>query len=329
MKNSVKIIFPLLSVFICVSLCMASSPSLHIKIFRPGEGEVNFSVVVKKQYGDLYIPYGGARIDLSGGEGFQKTVTADYAGRAVVSSNDLLAHLNGLDKTVTLKASVTAYGQSVQDSLSFTSGEMDKYFNLVADSFVNKGNEAAKAGRFADAVRLFRKALAYNPFSLRAQYNTALAYEKMGMPNLAVDKYCAYLKFFAQDPKDRLELKRKVMSMVKTMEVKPPVPYGVEDLLARARLQFESDNPLEALSVYEAVQSHAPWLAEAYYGMGAVFEYLGNQKNPLHYASAIRNYELFLETASPDDARIERVKKQIPVMQSIESGMSQQETFYK
>ena len=330
-----KNLFVFIPAFLSCLICGAAraqleiKPRLLVKFMRPASGETNFSVFVKKQYDTVYAPCAGITVALSGPQNYSAELKTDAEGKVDVSVMDIVSSIKDLPKEITLTASASIEGLSSQDAISFTLGETQQYYKETAEYLISKGNEAAKAGNFTAAANAYKNALSFNPKSARAAYNLALAYEKAGMPYLAVERFSEYLLSHASDRKDRFEVKTKIIQLARNKNIKLPPPPALKALMEEGLLKFEAGKYFEAIERYETAQSIAPLLCEPYFAEGTVFEYLGDHKNPLFYASAIQNYELFLQTADGGDSRIKQIKGQIETMKRIDAGLSQSKTVFK
>ena len=191
---------------------------------------------------------------------------------------------------------------------------------------MKRGNALARAGKFREAIHLYRRALLLDPGSRRAAFNIALAYEKLGMFRLAVAAYADYLVRFQAEAQDRETVKEKVLLLTSGMKPPPPVPARLLAILDEASESALAGDLFAALRLYEVAQSVAPWWAESYYGSGMIYSHLAVQ-NSFNYAEgALRCLGNFLAAVPAEDARVKAVRKKIADIKMIKEGFDAPKT---
>jgi tetratricopeptide (TPR) repeat protein len=279
-----------------------------------------------KSYGSTSIPFADAVIDVSLEGGGSWRLQADRLGRASLSAAEILETFPPGQEEKTLSATLALDGQTASKSLRVSRAELERYAQCASDALVEEGNRLAKAGTLKEALARYRRAEGQDPRNPRAVYNMGLAYEKLGMPYLAVASYAKYLERFPVQNADRDALKRKAITLAKGLALAPPLPRTALDRMESARALVAKGDLYKGLWGYEMAQSAAPWWPEPYLAAATVYEFLAVQNSPAFLDSACRNLDLFLFSASTADPRSSTVRKKFLELKILKEGLNAAKT---
>lgn len=140
-----------------------------------------------------------------------------------------------------------------------------------------KGNEAAQAGDFEQAVVEFEAVLEKEPENVSAMSNLGVVYYNLGSLDKAIEQY------------------------QKAIEIAPE-DADIHSNLAAAYVQ--QDQLDEGLEEYQTAVDLNPQLAEAYFGLGVVYLQIGNADG------AIQAFEKFQELDTGQDPTATALAKQ-------------------
>lgn len=305
-----------------------------LELYRPASRS-GLALTAFKSFGISKVPFANASVLVKLPGGRVWFVITDPLGRAEIPAREILASLGngenvedeeGGDRLVEVTAALSLNGTVDEKRIAVSRSELLQYSGNAAESEVERGNALARAGKFREAILLYRRALLLDPGSRRAAFNIALAYEKMGMFRLAVAAYTDYLVRFQAEAQDRESVKKKVLLLTREMKPPPPIPARLLGILEEASEAVLAGDLFGALRLYEVVQSVAPWWAEPYYGSGVIYSHLAVQ-NSFNYAEgALRCLGNFLAAAPAEDERIKAVRKKITDIKMIKEGFDAPKT---
>ncbi|MFB3816541.1 MAG: tetratricopeptide repeat protein [Candidatus Methylomirabilales bacterium] len=151
----------------------------------------------------------------------------------------------------------------------------------------------ARAGQRAEALAKLTEARRLAPGLVpKASYNAALLLEQSGKPQEAVAAYReAYQGFLL--PADQQEALKRVVTCAQRHNVAPSDAADRRYRLGIVRAQ-QKRYP-DAVAEFEAALAEAPWLVDAYYNLGLVYDFTDA---PAPAAQALRTY-LSLAPQSP------------------------------
>jgi protein O-GlcNAc transferase len=136
-------------------------------------------------------------------------------------------------------------------SLTVNNGKQKK-----ANEYISQGASVFSNGDVEGAIKLFRKALLYNPGSTAANFNLGLCYQRVGLEEKAI----------------------KHFSKVLVVE-----PHDFEALNNLGNLYLNKGKVKEAEAAFLKVVTINPKLAEGYYNLGVVYQRLGDNQKALKY----------------------------------------------
>ncbi|MCX5855729.1 MAG: tetratricopeptide repeat protein, partial [Deltaproteobacteria bacterium] len=174
-----------------------------------------------------------------------------------------------------------------------------------------EGIALAKEQQQAAALAKFEEAAKTTPNLIpRADYNAALILEQTGSPN-SLAHYLAAMKGFLL-LSDEEEVFTKVLSIAQRSNI--PVPESADRKYRIGILRAQQKRYKEAIQEFEAALSEAPWLVDAYYNLGLVYDFSGD------YQNALRSLKIFMKLA-PNAPNIGAVKtKMVEIVLAKKTG---------
>jgi len=151
----------------------------------------------------------------------------------------------------------------------------------------------AREGKRADALAAFQAARQTAPGLVpKASYNAALLLEQTGKPQEALAAYLEARRGFL-DPAEEQETLSRLTALAQRASLAVPAAADRRYRLGIVRAQ-QKRYP-EAAAEFEAALAEAPWLADAYYNLGLVYDFIGRSADALQ---ALQSY-LSLAPQSP------------------------------
>ncbi|MCX5816871.1 MAG: tetratricopeptide repeat protein [Proteobacteria bacterium] len=162
-----------------------------------------------------------------------------------------------------------------------------------------EGIALVKAQQRPNALAKFEEAVKTTPNLIpKADYNAALILEQTGRPKDALVHYLAAMKGFLL-LSDEEEVSTKVITIAQRSNI--PVPESADRKYRIGILRAQQKRYNEAIQEFEAALSEAPWLVDAYYNLGLVYDFSGD------YQNALRSLKTFMKLA-PNAPNIGAVK---------------------
>jgi tetratricopeptide (TPR) repeat protein len=169
----------------------------------------------------------------------------------------------------------------------------------IAQRLNREGIALVKEQQWAAALAKFEEAARTTPNLIpKADYNAALILEQTGRPKEALVHYLAALKGFLL-LSDEEEVFAKIVSIVQRSNI--PVPESADRKYRIGILRAQQKRYKEAVQEFESALSEAPWLVDAYYNLGLVYDFSGD------YQNALRTLKTFMKLA-PNAPNIGAVK---------------------
>ncbi len=154
-----------------------------------------------------------------------------------------------------------------------------------AQALNREGVALARAQRLPEALAKFRAAREEAPGLVpKASYNAALLVEQAGQPAAAVQAYQEAARGFLA-PADRQEAVSRLVALAQ--RAKLPVSDAADHHYRLGIVRVEQKRYPEAVTEFEAALAAAPWLTDAYYNLGLVYDFTGATANALQ---ALRTY---------------------------------------
>lgn len=134
------------------------------------------------------------------------------------------------------------------------------------------------------------------------------AAEQSGKLREALRHYVTALQATPEGSSTEQQLRETIIKLARKLDPPPAVPEEAERRMARGRAAIESASSeqdfIEAATEFQKAARAAPWLPEAYFNLGVVYEKAGR------YEEARRNLKLYL-TAAPNASDAKQVREQL------------------
>lgn len=246
------------------------------------------------------------------GEGAQKAgiepndMILEVAGTPVNSIHRTVSLLRSIEpgKTVPLKIQ---RGQETMEKTVTIGSLLDRksatYPNACNAQRLNReGIALIREQQRGPALAKFEEAARSTPNLIpKADYNAALILEQSGRQKDALAHYLAAMKSFLL-VSDEEETSAKVIVIAQRSNT--PVPESADRKYRIGILRAQQKRYKEAIQEFEAALSEAPWLVDAYYNLGLVYDFSGE------YQNALRSLRTFMKLA-PNAPNIGAVKTKI------------------
>lgn len=165
-----------------------------------------------------------------------------------------------------------------------------------------EGISLIKEQQRAPALAKFEEAARSTPNLIpKADYNAGLVLEQSGRHKEALTHYLAAMKSFLLIS-DEEEVSAKVITIAQRSNA--PVPETADRRYRVGILRAQQKRYKDAIQEFEAALSEAPWLVDAYYNLGLVYDFSGE------YQNALRSLKTYLRLA-PTAPNIGPVKTKI------------------
>jgi tetratricopeptide (TPR) repeat protein len=168
----------------------------------------------------------------------------------------------------------------------------------TAEDCYNQGTSLLKAGRTAEAVAQFQRAIELKPDLAAAHFNLGQAWEKQGSLDQAVSAYrdaircrndSKYLQSLGLVLKKKKQLPEAIAAFEQATKADPSDPKAFFNL---ANACAESNAPAVAVTHYErALKLRYPRPADVYLNLGIAYQKQGQP------AAAVQAYENYLKAA--------------------------------
>ena len=243
------------------------------------------------------------------GEGAQKAgiepkdTILEVAGTPVNSIYQTVNLLRSIEpgKTISLKAQ---RGQETIEKTVTVGSLLDQkretYPNACNAQRLNReGIALIKEQQRNPALAKFEEAAQTTPNLIpKADYNAGLILEQSGKQKDALTHYLAAMKSFLLIS-DEEETSAKVITIAQHSNT--PVPESADRKYRIGILRAQQKRYKEAIQEFEAALAEAPWLVDAYYNLGLVYDFSGE------YQNALRSLRTFMKLA-PNAPNIGAVK---------------------
>lgn len=171
-----------------------------------------------------------------------------------------------------------------------------------AQALNKDGVALARQGAAAEAMAKFDQALKTAPAPLpKANYNAALVMEQQGQAQAAVRQYLAAYQAFLL-PAEQTEALNRLLAL--SQHAKLGVPETADQRYRLGVVRAKQKRYAEAVGEFEAALQEAPWLVDAYYNLGLVYDFVGRS------ADALRVLRIYVQLA-PNSANLGPVKTKI------------------
>ncbi len=171
-----------------------------------------------------------------------------------------------------------------------------------AQALNKEGVALARQGSGAEALVKFNQALQTAPGPLpKANYNAALVLEQQGQAQAAVRQYLAAYQAFLLSSEQSQALTRM---LALAQQAKLGVPDPADQRYRLGVVRAKQQRYQEAVGEFEAALHGAPWLVDAYYNLGLVYDFVNRP------ADALRVLRIYIQLA-PNAPNIGPVKTKI------------------
>jgi tetratricopeptide (TPR) repeat protein len=157
----------------------------------------------------------------------------------------------------------------------------------------------------------------------KADYNAGLILEQSGRQKEALTHYLAAMKSFLLIT-DEEEVSAKVITIAQRSNA--PVPESADRRYRIGILRAQQKRYKEAIQEFEAALSEAPWLVDAYYNLGLVYDFSGE------YQNALRSLKIYLRLAptapniGPVKTKIVELEDRLGLLEGSKEGPAQPQT---
>jgi len=171
-----------------------------------------------------------------------------------------------------------------------------------AQALNREGVTLARSGKVAEALGKFEEAARAAPGLLaKAHYNAGLIQEQTGKHKEALTHYIAAQQAFLL-PEDEVEALSRLVALAQRAGVS--VPDSADRRYRVGILRAQQKRYQEAVQEFEAALAEAPWLVDAYYNLGLVYDFTGS------YQDARRAFRTYIQLA-PTAPNVGTVKTKI------------------
>ena len=157
----------------------------------------------------------------------------------------------------------------------------------------------------------------------KADYNAGLILEQSGRQKDALTHYLAAMKSFLLIS-DEEEASAKVIAIAQRSNA--PVPESADKRYRVGILRAQQKRYKEAIQEFEAALSEAPWLVDAYYNLGLVYDFSGEYQNALR---SLKTYLRLAPTApniGPVKTKIVELEDRLGLLEGSKEGPAQPQT---
>jgi hypothetical protein len=283
-----------------------------LRFDRPGSDEPQFLLTAGAKYDeDEPVPYPEAAIKISW-KGFEEEFIADLNGELRLDPLFIKERWPKGAERVELNASF----EEKSRKLNVTASELDYYLTNGAEILLKKGDSLAKEGDHKQASLVYWQSMNWSPSEAAAK-GWATSLEKQGISGMALKAYQTSLASKVKDLGAREALKKRAIALGKSMKPAPVIPQAAREQQSGGAKAFKDKDPQKALLSYETASALAPWWADPYYSLAAVYEWMTFQHNMSYGPAAVANYELFLQAADSSDPRTAEARKGASELKSI------------
>ncbi|MFZ5584373.1 MAG: tetratricopeptide repeat protein [Thermodesulfobacteriota bacterium] len=171
-----------------------------------------------------------------------------------------------------------------------------------AQALNKDGVALARQGSPAEALAKFDQALKTTPAPLpKANYNAALVLERQGQAQAAARQYLAAHQAFLLASEQNEALTRL---LALAQQAKLGVPEAADQRYRLGVVRAKQKRHAEAVAEFEAALQEAPWLVDAYYNLGLVYDFVNRP------ADALRVLRIYVQLA-PNSPNLGPVKTKI------------------
>lgn len=171
-----------------------------------------------------------------------------------------------------------------------------------AQSLNREGIVLAKQQRPLEAHAKFEEAVRIAPGPLpKAQYNAGLVLEQVGKPHEALNHYiAAHQSVLLPEEEDGILI--RIVGLAHKMGIMPP--QSADERYRFGIVRAQQKRYLDAIEAFQSAIAEAPWIVDAYYNLGIVYDFQG------WYPEALRVLTIYARIA-PYSSNLGTVKTKI------------------